>query len=86
MHFLWRSARLRADLHPVEPKPGSSGTPGLRQSGMVFFLLQPGTHSSAREARLGNVTGLLSFVPRCGTGALRFQFLGFKQSNFPESS
>jgi hypothetical protein len=39
---------------------------------MVFFLVQPGTYSSARAARLGTVTGLLSFVPRCGTGALNF--------------
>ena len=23
--------RLRADLHPTEPKTGSSGTPGLRR-------------------------------------------------------
>ena len=36
-----RSAGLRADLYPVEPKPGSSGTPGLRQSGIVFFFCNP---------------------------------------------
>jgi hypothetical protein len=40
---------------------------------MVFFLLQPGTYSSAREARIGNVAGLLSSVPRCGTGRVEFQ-------------
>ena len=34
-----RRAQLRANLHPTEPKPGSSGAPGLRR--------KEGFHSSA---------------------------------------
>jgi hypothetical protein len=36
---------------------------GLRQSGRNAIFLLPGTYSSARKRALGNVTGLLSFVP-----------------------
>ena len=31
------SAALRADLHPVEPSAGSSGTPGLRREEEDFY-------------------------------------------------
>lgn len=49
----WRSAVLRAGLRRVE--------------GMVPFVSRH--YSSARKRAFGNVTGLFSFVPRCGTGA-----------------
>jgi hypothetical protein len=56
-----------------------------------LFLVRPGTYSSPRVARLGNVAGLLSFVPRCGTGLrfgqkLRAQRLGLLQMLVKEFS
>jgi hypothetical protein len=32
-----RWEQLRADLHPTEPKTGSSGTPGLRREELFLF-------------------------------------------------
>ena len=43
-------------LHPVEPKPGSSGTPGLRRKEIIVSLLSRHLPFSS-QARLGTVPG-----------------------------
>jgi len=39
MYFYGTPLSLRADLYPVEPKPGSSEAPGLRQQGISYDRL-----------------------------------------------
>lgn len=53
--FIWRSGFACAHAYGSEEE--------------FSFSSLPGTYSSAREARLGNVTRLLRPVPLCGTGA-----------------
>lgn len=65
-----RSAALLADIHPAKPKPGSSGTPGLRQGIVLVVLVVSYPALILQRARpASDRAGLLSFVPG-GTGAL----------------
>ena len=75
MYFYGTPLSLRADLYPVEPKPGSSGTPGLRQSGVGFFFRDPALIPQRAVRALGNVPGYSLSSSVAGLGALNFRLL-----------
>jgi len=70
---------------PRRAKTGLVGNPGpsAERNGLFSFATRH-LFLSARRAPLGNVAGLFSVVPRCGTGRIEFQglFAAFKKCAF----